>query len=66
MADTTSPLDLSELQWEALVRDGFLVVRRALPPGEVQALNARLDDLMSGAVQVKRAARTRCWRKACD
>lgn len=56
MADACSPLDLSELQWEALQRDGFLLVRGALPPSEVHALNARLDDLMCGTVQVKSAA----------
>ena len=64
MTDTSSPLDLSDLQWEALQRDGFLVVHRVLPPSEVQALNARLDDLMSGAVQVKRAVTTRCRLRA--
>ncbi len=59
MADASSPLELSEQQWEALQRDGFLVVHRALPPSEVQALNARLDDLMCGAVQVIRVAHAR-------
>ncbi len=62
MDDASSPLDLSELQWQELQRDGFLVVRSVLPPSEVRALNARLDDLMCGAVQVNRSART-CWRR---
>ena len=52
MADA-SPADITQLQWETLQRDGFVVVRRVLPPSEVDALNARLEDLMSGVVQVK-------------
>jgi hypothetical protein len=54
MTDTSSPLDLSEQQWQALQRDGFVVVHSVLPPSEVHDLNARLDDLMSGVVQVRR------------
>ncbi len=61
MADASSPLDLTQLQWEALQRDGFLVVNRVLQPSEVDALNARVDDLMNGTVQVKRLPQTCCW-----
>lgn len=41
---------LTEEQWSQYDRDGFVVLRGVLPPDELQALNARLDDLMSGAV----------------
>jgi hypothetical protein len=41
---------LSDEQFAQLDRDGFLVVRGVLPPGELAALNARLDDLMAGRV----------------
>ena len=42
---------LTEEQWAAYDRDGFVVLRGVLPRDELAALNARLDDLMSGAVQ---------------
>ena len=43
--------DLTEAQWADYERDGFVVLRGLLPPPELAALNARLDDIMSGAVQ---------------
>lgn len=42
--------DLSDEQWAAYLRDGFVVVRNVLSPDELAALNTRLDALMSGAV----------------
>ena len=42
---------LTEEQWAQYDRDGFVVLRGVLPAAELAALNARLDDLMSGAVQ---------------
>jgi len=43
--------DLTEAQWADYERDGFVVLRGLLPAGELAALNARLGDIMSGAVQ---------------
>lgn len=42
---------LTDEQWASYDRDGFVVLRGVLAPPELAALNARLDDLMSGAVQ---------------
>jgi len=43
-------MSLSAAQWASFWEDGFVVIDAA-SPAEIAALNARLDDLMSGAVQ---------------
>jgi phytanoyl-CoA hydroxylase len=42
--------DLTQEQWESFLSDGFVIVPGVLAPGELSALNARLDALMNGTV----------------
>ena len=51
-APAPAPLEgLTEAQWAAYDRDGFLVLDCAATEAEVAALNERLDDIMQGRVQ---------------
>ena len=51
-APAPAPLEgLTEAQWAAYDRDGYLVLDCAATEAEVAALNERLDDIMQGRVQ---------------